>query len=196
MSTKNIPDKSSEENEEQVAAQAAAHAAAAQSADSDADNQKAKEGSETSAASGKGAKTSASAASAPLPAASASARKKKSSKVKVSKGRVYVQSSYNNTIVTITDTSGNVIAWGSAGLVGFKGSKKSTPYAAQKTMEDTINRVKDRGLYEIDVFIKGVGSGRESAIRALQGSGLTVLSIKDQTPIPHGGVRPKKVRRV
>lgn len=126
----------------------------------------------------------------------ASARKKKGAKIKVTKGQVYIQSSYNNTIVTFTDTSGNVICWGSAGLVGFKGSKKSTPYAAQKTMEDTINRVKDRGLAEIDVFIKGVGSGRESAIRALQGSGLIVLSIKDQTPIPHGGVRPKKVRRV
>ena len=109
---------------------------------------------------------------------------------------VYVQSTYNNTIISVTDVTGNVIAWGSAGLVGFKGSKKSTPYAAQKTMEDTIARVKERGLQEVDVFVKGVGSGRESAIRALQGSGLTVLSIKDETPIPHGGVRPKKVRRV
>lgn len=123
-------------------------------------------------------------------------RKKKSVKTKVTKGKVYIQSSYNNTIITFTDPAGNVICWGSAGLVGFKGSKKSTPYAAQKTMEDAINRVRELGLAEIDVFIKGVGSGRESAIRALQGSGLIVLSIKDQTPIPHGGVRPKKVRRV
>ncbi|GAC1414203.1 MAG: 30S ribosomal protein S11 [Candidatus Doudnabacteria bacterium] len=129
-------------------------------------------------------------------AAPVAAKKKKGAKVKVTKGKVYVQSTYNNTIVTITDVSGNVISWGSAGLVGFKGSKKSTPYAAQKTMEDTIQRVKDRGLQEVDVLVKGIGSGRESAVRALQSSGLTVLSIQDQTPIPHGGVRPKKVRRV
>ena len=132
---------------------------------------------------------------AAAPAAGA-AKKKKGAKVKVAKGKVYVQSTYNNTIVTITDVAGNVISWGSAGLVGFKGSKKSTPYAAQKTMEDTIQRVKDRGLQEVDVLVKGIGSGRESAVRALQSSGLTVLSIKDHTPIPHGGVRPKKVRRV
>ena len=124
------------------------------------------------------------------------AKRKKSAKVKVTRGKVYVQSTYNNTIISVTDTDGNVVAWGSAGLAGFKGSKKSTPYAAQRTMEDTIQRVKDRGLQEVDVLVKGIGSGRESAIRALQGSGLTVLSIKDTTPIPHGGVRPKKVRRV
>lgn len=135
------------------------------------------------------------AAEAKAPAA-ASKRAKKSAKVKVTRGKVYVQSTYNNTIISVTDTAGNVVAWGSAGLVGFKGSKKSTPYAAQRTMEDTIQRVKDRGLQEVDVLVKGIGSGRESAIRALQGSGLTVLSIKDTTPIPHGGVRPKKVRRV
>lgn len=123
-------------------------------------------------------------------------KKKKGAKVKVTRGKVYVQSTYNNTIISITDPLGNVIAWGSAGLAGFKGSKKSTPYAAQRTMEDTIQRVKDRGLQEIDIFVKGIGSGRESAVRALQSSGLTVLSIKDQTPTPHGGVRPKKVRRV
>ncbi len=125
-----------------------------------------------------------------------SGRKKKGAKVKVTRGIVFVQSTYNNTIVTITDPTGNVISWGSAGLVGFKGSKKSTPYAAQKTMEDTLARVRDRGLAEVDVLVKGIGSGRESAVRALQSSGLAVLSIKDQTPIPHGGVRPKKVRRV
>ncbi len=123
-------------------------------------------------------------------------RRKKSAKAKVARGKVYVQSTYNNTIITITDAAGNVISWGSAGLVGFKGSKKSTPYAAQKTMEDIIQRVKERGLQEVDVLVKGIGSGRESAVRALQSSGLIVLSIKDQTPIPHGGVRPKKVRRV
>ena len=128
--------------------------------------------------------------------AKVASKRKKGLKAKVARGKVYVQSTYNNTIVTITDIAGNVITWGSAGLVGFKGSKKSTPYAAQKTMEDCLQRVKDRGLQEVDVFVKGIGSGRESAVRALQSSGLAVLSIKDQTPIPHGGVRPKKVRRV
>lgn len=122
--------------------------------------------------------------------------KKKKIKNRVSKGRVYITSSYNNTIVTITDVSGNVLVWGTAGRAGFKGSKKSTPYAGGKTMEDTLARVKERGLAEVDVLIKGIGSGRESAVRALQSSGLSVLSIKDLTPIPHGGVRPKKVRRV
>lgn len=122
--------------------------------------------------------------------------KKKKIKNRVSKGKVFINSSYNNTIITITDTTGNVLVWGTAGRAGFKGSKKSTPYAGGKTMEDTLARVKDRGLSEVDVLIKGIGSGRESAVRALQSSGLTVLSIKDLTPIPHGGVRPKKVRRV
>jgi small subunit ribosomal protein S11 len=122
--------------------------------------------------------------------------KKKKSKAKITKGQIFINSTYNNTIVTITDMEGNVVAWGSAGKAGFKGSKKSTPYAGGKTMEDTLTRVKERGLAEVDVFIKGIGSGRESAVRALQGSGLTVLSIKDRTPTPHGGVRPKKVRRV
>src|SRR6185436_8751598 len=107
--------------------------------------------------------------------------KKKKAKIKLTKGNIYITSTYNNTIVAVTDTAGNVIAWGSAGKAGFKGSKKSTPYAGGKTMEDTLARVKDRGLVEVDVFIKGIGSGRESAVRALQGSGLNVLSIKDRT---------------
>jgi len=135
-------------------------------------------------------KAKATAATAPV------AAKKKKSKIKLSRGKIYVQSTYNNTIVTVTDTAGNVIGWGSAGRTGFKGSKKSTPYAAQKTMEDTINRLKETGLNEVDVFVKGIGTGRESAVRALQGSGLNIVSIQDQTPIPHGGVRPKKARRV
>lgn len=122
--------------------------------------------------------------------------KKKKSKAKIAKGKVYINSTYNNTIVSVTDVTGNVLVWGSAGKAGFKGSKKSTPYAGQRTMEDVLGRIKDRGLSEVDVFIKGIGSGRESAIRALQGSGLAVISIKDQTPTPHGGVRPKKIRRV
>jgi small subunit ribosomal protein S11 len=133
---------------------------------------------------------------ASAPAAAPAPAKRKKTKVKVARGRIYVQSTYNNTIITMTDLTGNVIAWGSAGRTGFKGSKKSTPYAAQRTMEDTIARVKDTGLNEVDVFVKGIGTGRESAIRALQGSGFTILSIKDKTPIPHGGVRPKKARRV
>jgi small subunit ribosomal protein S11 len=122
--------------------------------------------------------------------------KKKKSKAKVTKGKIFVNSTYNNTIVSVTDMAGNVLLWSSAGKIGFKGSKKSTPYAGQKTMEDALARLKERGLTEVDIFIKGIGSGRESAVRALQGSGLAVLTIKDQTPIPHGGVRPKKPRRV
>ncbi len=129
-------------------------------------------------------------------AAKIKSSKKRKSKAKISKGRIYITSSYNNTIVTITDVSGNVLAWGSAGRAGFKGSKKSTPYAGGKTMEDVLGRIRERGLAEVDVLIRGIGSGRESAIRALQGSGLAVLSIKDLTPTAHGGVRPKKIRRV
>src|SRR3989344_3671505 len=122
--------------------------------------------------------------------------KRKKSKVKITRGRIYVQSTYNNTIITVTDPSGNVIVWGSSGRTGFKGSKKSTPYAAQKTMEEAITRLKEVGLNEVDVFVKGIGTGRESAVRALPGAGFNILSIQDQTPIPHGGVRPKKARRV
>ncbi len=122
--------------------------------------------------------------------------KKRKSKAKVTKGRVYITSTYNNTIISVTDLVGNVLAWGSSGRTGFKGSKKSTPYAGQRTMEDLLSRIKDRGVVEVDVFVKGVGSGRESAIRSLQGSGMNVLSIKDQTPIAHGGTRAKKVRRI
>ena len=122
--------------------------------------------------------------------------KKKKSKVKIPKGKIFINSTYNNTIIAATDPLGNVFAWGSAGKAGFKGSKKSTPYAGGKTMEDVLARIKDRGLTEVEIFIKGIGSGRESAIRALQASGLTVLTIKDRTPTPHGGVRQKKVRRV
>jgi len=126
----------------------------------------------------------------------AAPKRAKKSRIKVTRGRIYIQSSYNNTIITVTDVAGNVIGWGSAGRTGFKGSKKSTPYAAQRTMEDALMRLKDSGLKEVDVFLKGIGTGRESAIRALQGSGFEILTIQDQTPIPHGGVRPKKARRV
>jgi len=133
---------------------------------------------------------------APVEAAAKIKSKKKKSKSKLTKGRIVINSTYNNTIVSLSDLTGNILIWSSAGKIGFKGSKKSTPYAGQKTMEDVLARLKDRGLVEVDVLIKGIGSGRESAVRALQGSGLNVLTIKDQTPIPHGGVRPKKPRRV
>ena len=122
--------------------------------------------------------------------------KKKKSKAKVTKGKIFINSTYNNTIVSACDMAGNVLLWSSAGKIGFKGSKKSTPYAGQRTMEDVLAKLKERGLNEVDIFIKGIGSGRESAVRAIQGAGLAVLTIKDQTPMPHGGVRPKKRRRV
>ncbi len=133
---------------------------------------------------------------APLLAEAKIKSKKKKAKAKVTRGKIYINSTYNNTIISATDQAGNVILWASAGKIGFKGSKKSTPYAGQRTMEDTLFRLKERGLQEVDVLIKGVGSGRESAIRALQGSGLNVLTIQDKTPTAHGGVRQKKPRRV
>ena len=122
--------------------------------------------------------------------------KKKKSKIKIPKGKIFINSTYNNTIIAATDPLGNVFAWGSAGKAGFKGSKKSTPYAGGKTMEDVLVRIKDRGLTEVEIFIKGIGSGRESAIRALTTMGIAVSSIKDVTGIPHGGCRPRKARRV
>jgi small subunit ribosomal protein S11 len=111
-------------------------------------------------------------------------------------GRAYIQSTFNNTLVTIADMEGNVIAWGSAGGAGFKGSRKSTPYAAQLAAQDAARRAMSDGLRRIEVYIKGPGSGREAAIRALQASGLTVTSIRDVTPIPHDGCRPRGRRRV
>ena len=111
-------------------------------------------------------------------------------------GRAYVQSSFNNTIVTLTDPQGNVIAWGSSGPAGFKGSRKGTPYAAQLAARDAARRAMERGLRQVEVFVKGPGSGREAAIRSLQATGLFITSIKDVTPIPHNGCRPPKRRRV
>jgi small subunit ribosomal protein S11 len=111
-------------------------------------------------------------------------------------GHVHVKSTFNNTIVSITDADGNVVAWASAGTVGFKGNRKSTPFAAQLAAENVAQRVKEMGLRKVDVFVKGPGSGRETAIRALQAAGLEVGSIKDVTPIPHNGCRPPKRRRV
>lgn len=126
----------------------------------------------------------------------ASAGKTKKSKRKVPRGKIYIQSTYNNTIITVTDEKGQVLGWGTSGLTGFKGSKKSTPYAAQRTMEQTLEKLKNFGLTEVDVLVRGIGSGREAAVRALQSTNISVLSIRDMTPIRHGGVRPKKVRRV
>lgn len=112
------------------------------------------------------------------------------------RGQIYVQSTYNNTIITIADAKGNVIAWASAGLLGFKGPKKATPYAASKIVETLMEKVKKVGLRDVDVFVKGVGSGRESAVRAFAANGLNIFTIKDVTPVPHNGCRPRKVRRV
>ncbi len=114
----------------------------------------------------------------------------------VSNGIVHIQASFNNTIITVTDKIGRVIAWSSPGVVGFSGSKKSTPFAAQVAAADAAKKAKDLGMMSVDVYVKGPGSGRESAIRALQAAGLSVTSIKDVTPIPHNGCRPRKKRRV
>ena len=123
--------------------------------------------------------------------------KTKSKKKKfVPQGRAYIQATYNNTLVTITDLQGNVIVWASAGRLGFRGPKKATPYAASVIVRDVAERAKNIGLRAVDVFVKGVGSGREAAIRALGANNITVMSIKDITPIPHNGCRPPKVRRV
>jgi len=122
--------------------------------------------------------------------------KKKKEKKTVFEGNVYIQATFNNTIVTVTDLKGNTISWSSAGSLGFKGAKKSTPFAAQTTAETATSRAVDFGLKEVNVFVKGPGMGRESAIRSLGALGLKVKSIKDITPIPHNGCRPRKSRRV
>lgn len=111
-------------------------------------------------------------------------------------GRAYIQSTFNNTIVTLTDLQGNVIAWGSSGTAGFKGSRKGTPYAAQMAARDAARRAMEHGLRQVEVCVKGPGSGREAAIRSLQSSGLYITGIRDVTPIPHNGCRPPKRRRV
>lgn len=122
--------------------------------------------------------------------------KKKKIKKKVSRGQAHIQATYNNTIITLADQNGGVLAWSSAGLNGFKGPKKATPYAAGIIVKNAVEKVKEYGLQEVDVFVKGVGAGREAAVRALHANGLNVASIKDVTPIPHNGCRPKKTRRV
>ena len=111
-------------------------------------------------------------------------------------GRAYIQSTFNNTIITLTDPRGNVIAWGSAGTVGFKGSRKSTAFAAQRAAEDAARKGMEHGLRQVEVYVRGPGAGREAAIRSLQAAGMFVTSIRDVTPIPHNGCRPRKRRRV
>ncbi len=120
--------------------------------------------------------------------------KKTSQKIK--EGNIYISSSYNNTIITLTDFNGNVLHWASAGSIGFKGTKKATPFAASKVAEAMSAAIKKIGIEKIVIFVKGVGSGRESAIRSLAARGLDVISITDVTPVPHNGCRPHKVRRV
>jgi small subunit ribosomal protein S11 len=111
-------------------------------------------------------------------------------------GKAYIQSTFNNTIITLTDHKGNVVAWGSSGTAGFKGSRKGTPYAAQLAAQGAAQKAKEHGLRQVEVYVKGPGSGREAAIRAIQASGISVTSIKDVTPVPHNGCRPRKRRRV
>ncbi|MBI2588012.1 30S ribosomal protein S11 [Candidatus Azambacteria bacterium] len=115
---------------------------------------------------------------------------------RMTKGNVYIQATYNNTIITITDPSGNVVSAASAGGLGFRGPKKATPFAAARVAETVVERAKKAGLEEVAVFVKGIGSGRESAIRSLATHGLNIIHIKDVTPVPHNGTRPPKVRRV
>ena len=122
--------------------------------------------------------------------------KKRRERKNVEKGAAHIRSTYNNTIVTITDTNGNAVSWASAGELGFKGSRKSTPYAAQMAAETAAKVAIEHGMKSLEVYVKGPGSGRESAIRALASAGLTVTMIRDVTPIPHNGCRPPKRRRV
>ena len=123
-------------------------------------------------------------------------RGKKRERKNVPAGHAHIQSTFNNTIVTITDPTGNVVSWGSAGLVGFKGSRKSTPFAAQTAAENAARKAMELGLKQVEVFVRGPGSGREAAIRSLQAVGLEITAIRDVTPIPHNGCRPPKRRRV
>ena len=123
-------------------------------------------------------------------------KKRKRLKRKIPVANVFVQSTYNNTIVTVADLNGKVAAWSSSGAIGFKGAKKSTPYAAQKVVESVLEKLSDVGLKEVKIYIKGIGSGREAAARAFGAAGIGINLIKDITPIPHNGCRPKKPRRV
>ena len=123
-------------------------------------------------------------------------RKKKRERKNIESGQAHIQASFNNTLVTLTDLNGNALSWSSAGSLGFKGSRKSTPFAAQMCAEEAAKGAMEHGLKDVEVYVKGPGSGREAAIRALQNVGLNVTMIKDITPIPHNGCRPPKKRRV
>lgn len=123
-------------------------------------------------------------------------RVKRREKKNISSGIAHVNSTFNNTMITITDAQGNAISWSSAGMQGFKGSRKSTPFAAQMAAEDAAKKAQEHGMKSLEVEVNGPGSGRESALRALQAAGFTITSIRDVTPIPHNGCRPKKRRRV
>jgi small subunit ribosomal protein S11 len=123
-------------------------------------------------------------------------RTKKKEKKNIQNGVVHIQSTFNNTIITITDPTGNVVAWSSAGVQGFKGSRKSTPFAAQMAASDAAKKAMEHGMKNVEVYVKGPGPGRESALRSLQATGFNVIVIKDVTPIPHNGCRPPKRRRV
>ena len=123
-------------------------------------------------------------------------RTRKRERKNIPVGKAYIQSTFNNTVITLTDPNGNVISWASAGTAGFKGSRKSTPYAAQVAGDNAARRAIDHGLRQVEVLVRGPGSGREAAIRSLQGAGIQVSSIRDVTPIPHNGCRPPKRRRV
>ncbi|MFE0752927.1 MULTISPECIES: 30S ribosomal protein S11 [Bacteria] len=129
-------------------------------------------------------------------AAAANARLRRRERKNITSGVAHVNSSFNNTVITITDAQGNAIAWSSAGGMGFKGSRKSTPYAAQMAAEDAGRKAQEHGMRVLEINVKGPGSGRESALRALQSVGFQITSIRDVTPIPHNGVRPRKKRRV
>ena len=124
------------------------------------------------------------------------ARTKKKEKKNIPNGVVHIRSTFNNTIITITDPAGNAVSWSSSGVQGFKGSRKSTPFAAQLAAEDAVRKAMEHGMKNVEVYVKGPGAGRESALRALQGAGFNVILIKDVTPIPHNGCRPPKRRRV
>jgi small subunit ribosomal protein S11 len=123
-------------------------------------------------------------------------KQRRREKKNVPQGHVHIQATFNNTIITITDLGGAVISWGSAGVAGFKGSRKSTPYAAGLAADSAARKAMDVGMRQVDVFVRGPGSGREAAIRSLQAAGLSISSIVDRTPIPHNGCRPPKKRRV
>ena len=123
-------------------------------------------------------------------------RQRRKVRKNITVGQAHVKTSFNNTLVTLTDKEGNVIAWESAGSVGFKGSRKSTPFAAQVTAESCAKKGMEHGLQKVEVFVRGPGSGRETAVRSLQAAGLEIISVKDVTPVPHNGCRPRKRRRV